>query len=136
MRRIAPSQLPPACVPLVYQVERNHVSSLHLEGVSVSDSLNHRVRQIFGRFANAYPNLMRGGPTYTYRQVRKDIANWLRHNASAPLDKDGTSKISDFLDEEDGATWCGLCVFACLLAVRAALVASTAACHRRNLAGD
>ena len=50
---------------------------------------------------------MRGGPTYTYRQVRKDIANWLRHNACAPLDKDGTSKISDFLDEEDGATWCG-----------------------------
>jgi len=61
--------------------------------------------QIFGRFASSYPQLMRGGSTYSYRQVRKDIADWLRRNASAPLDQEGTSKISDFLDEEDGASW-------------------------------
>lgn len=59
--------------------------------------------QIFGRFASAYANQLMGSASYSYRQVRKDIATWLRANAKVSLDN-GES-ISDFLDEEDGATW-------------------------------
>ena len=68
------------------------------------DSLAH---QISGRFPRAYPEHCKNGTWYHYRQVRKDIANWLRLNAKVPLDNGET--ISDFHDEEDGATWDDFC---------------------------
>jgi hypothetical protein len=58
--------------------------------------------QISGRFPGQYDHLQ-GGSSYSYRQVRRDIANWLRQNAKVPLDNGET--ISDFHDEDDGATW-------------------------------
>mmetsp|Transcript_41239 Transcript_41239/g.101214 ORF Transcript_41239/g.101214 Transcript_41239/m.101214 type:complete len:486 (-) Transcript_41239:241-1698(-) len=60
--------------------------------------------QIAGRFTYAYGDRARN---YTWKNVRRDVAAWLRHNASFKLENGET--ISDFLDTEDGRNWDEFC---------------------------
>jgi hypothetical protein len=43
----------------------------------------------------------------TYKDVRSDIAQWLRENSKFTVDSDGASGgcISGLLEKYDGATW-------------------------------
>mmetsp|Transcript_4437 Transcript_4437/g.7151 ORF Transcript_4437/g.7151 Transcript_4437/m.7151 type:complete len:501 (-) Transcript_4437:46-1548(-) len=60
--------------------------------------------QINGRFQSQY---CRPGQSYHYRDVRRDIANWLRKHEEFVLENG--AKMSEFHDTEDGRDWAEFC---------------------------
>mmetsp|Transcript_5890 Transcript_5890/g.13695 ORF Transcript_5890/g.13695 Transcript_5890/m.13695 type:complete len:497 (+) Transcript_5890:214-1704(+) len=62
--------------------------------------------QIAGRFPGEYSK-SKGGARYHFRDVRRDVAMWLRQNATYVLENG--EQVQNFLDETDGRTWAEFC---------------------------
>jgi hypothetical protein len=68
------------------------------------DAVAHQIR---GRFTTQYSGGADYASRYTWREVRRDVANWLRVCGDFVLENG--ERIKDFLDEEDGKTWEAFC---------------------------